>query len=245
MSAPSSVQEEDCTARFAVAGETPYPDLRLASFEGGGQADFRLDTGDVLAVADLAGAYAVVAPGNDEARVRELLGACPGRIYLGDVALLDADAVARLAAEFGSERIGVYLPARRIEVNWSLDTESNADFRVLTPSHCQPAFEVLWADGTRTGTLLTWWLQVMVEKGASSALLHLDLADDNDLNIAAGLVEDYGPRLWFSALSPERADFEQWVRWGQVRQLALASRTRAENPSLMALLTPGAEQQVA
>ena len=230
---------------FAAPPASPFPDLQLASLESTGQADFLFDRSETIPVGGVDARLGVLAPAADEARLREWLNACDGRVYLGDAALLDAELIGRLAAEFGGERIGVYLPARRVEVSWSMDIVSNADFRVVTPSYCQPAFEVLLANGGRTCTLLTWWLGVMFEKGATSALLHLDLADDTDLNIAAGLVEEHGERLWFAALNPAAADFEQWVRWGQVRRLALGGVTRASNPSLIALLAPADERQVA
>lgn len=157
-----------------------------------------------------------------EARAGELLALGAARVLLADAALLDSAVIARLSQQYGSERIGVYLPARKMGVSWTLETVSNADFSCLAPSYGKAAWEVLLADGSGTGTDVEWWLQEMFRLGASMALVAMDMQDD-DLNICAGLIENGGDRLWFTPLHQPDADLEPWVRYGQVRQLLLPS----------------------
>lgn len=160
-----------------------------------------------------------------EARVGELLSRGADRVLLADAALLDSAVIARLAERYGSEHIGVYLPAGKMEVSWTLETVSNEDFNCLTPSYGKVAWEVLLSDGTGTGTDVEWWLEEMSRLGASMALVAIDMQDD-DLNVCAGLVENGGDRLWFTPLHQRDADLEPWVRYGQVRQLLLPALPR-------------------
>ena len=166
-----------------------------------------------------------------EARAVELLALGAARVLLADAALLDSAVIARLAQEYGSERIGVYLPARKMGVSWVLETVSNEDFNCLTPSYGKPAWEVLLNDGSGTGTDVEWWLQEMFNLGASIALVAMDMQDD-DLNICAGLVESYGDKLWFAPLHQPDADLEPWVRYGQVRQLLLPPLPRFDEAEM-------------
>ena len=129
--------------------------------------------------------------------------------------------VDRLVARHGAERIGIYAPLRRQAVSWSFDTVSNADFRVVTPSFCEPSWEVLRADGSGTGTLAAWWLKAMRELGAGSLLVRADITDDTDLNLCATLVEEFGAALWLGPLQGKIPSLADWVRYGQLRQLAL------------------------
>lgn len=170
-----------------------------------------------------------------EAHARQLLSAGAPRVYLGEAALLDSAVVGKLAAEFGSERVGIHVPVKRMRVNWSMDTTSNADFRVMTPSVCEPCWEILMADGTRSGTHATWWLGEMFELGASSALIQADIADDADLNILAGLTERWADRLWLAPLHEPNPDFEAWVSLGGATRLAVSDALYQNSPYLMAL----------
>lgn len=171
--------------------------------------------------------------GADEAR-RLLSGGAP-RVYLGEAALRDSAVIGQLAAEFGSGRIGVYVPARRMQANWSMDIVSNADFRVMTPSVCEPCLEVLRADGARSGTHAAWWIGEMFGLGASSALLRADFADDDDLNILAGLTERWGDRLWLAPLHGTAPDFASWVGLGGATRLAVPDALYQNSPYLTAL----------
>lgn len=98
----------------------------------------------------------VVLPTQELARARELLAGGVAGVMLGDAALRDAMTVATLAQEFGSQRVGVHAPLARLEISWAMDTESNADFRVMRPSFCEPAWELVLADGSRSGALAGW-----------------------------------------------------------------------------------------
>jgi hypothetical protein len=165
----------------------------------------------------------IVVPEASAVHAKELLIAGAQKVLLGDAALLDSALVKQLADEFGKERIGVWLPAKRMEVSWSLDLDCNADFRCLTPSLCAPSWEVLKSDGTRTGTEVGWWMEQMFSLGASLALVGaFDLQDDQDLNICAGLTERFGLHFWLTPMGDEVAHLAPAVRFGSVTQLVLS-----------------------
>ncbi len=170
---------------------------------------------------DLSG-IAIVVPKAGTARAKQLLTAGARQVLLGDAALLDSALVKQLADQFGGERIGLWLPAKRMEVSWSLDLDCNADFRCLTPSLGAPSWEVIKSDDSRTGTEVGWWAEQMLTLGASIVLVGtFDLVDDVDLNICAGLTERFGPRLWFTPLGDQVSDLAPAVRFGNVTQLVL------------------------
>ncbi|CAG0931884.1 MAG: hypothetical protein BIFFINMI_04183 [Phycisphaerae bacterium] len=177
----------------------------------------------------------IVAPERGQDALRQLLLAGAQRVYIGEAALLDGSLVEALAAEFGAERIGLYLPLQRMQVSWSMDAVSNADFRVMTPSVCEPCWEILRADGTRSGTHAAWWIGEMFKRGASSALLRVDMTDDADLNILAGLSERWGERLWLAPLADPAPDFAAWVELGGVRRIAASEGLLQSDPYLAAL----------
>jgi hypothetical protein len=165
-------------------------------------------------------------------RARELLAAGYGGVLLGDAALEDSTVVVRLAAEFGAERIGVVASCVRAEIGWSMDAETNADFRFMRPSRCEPDWEIVTSEGGRTGMLVRPWLREMFRLGAQVAMIRMDVLDDADLNIAAGLAEDHGARLWFAPAGGRTAAIEDWVRFGQVRRIAWPAATWDEHPCL-------------
>ncbi len=168
-------------------------------------------------------------------QARSLLAQGAPRVYLGEAALLDSTVVGKLAAEFGGERIGVYVPARRMQVSWSMDTVSNADFRVMTPSVCEPCWEILRADGSGSGTHAAWWIGEMFRLGAADALMRADIEDDADLNILAGLTECWGDRLWLAPLNEANPDLEAWVGLGRASRLAVPDAIYQNSPYLKAL----------
>ncbi len=190
-----------------------------------GPADcFAIDDGQPHSPARIAG---MILPREPLARARELLASGAAKVYLGEAALHDSSAVQRLSAEFGGARVGIYVPARRMDVSWSIDSISNADFKFMMPSVCEPCWEILDHAGARTGTHAGWWIGEMFALGASSALVQADLADDTDLNICAGLVERFGERLWIGPLGAAGGDIESWMREGTVRQLVLPAELYA------------------
>ena len=174
-------------------------------------------------------------PVGGEAGIRAILDAGAQLVFIGEDALLDGTLVERLASEYGSGRIGLHVPVRRMLVNWSMDCDSNADFRVMTPSVCEPCWEILRADGSRSGTHAGWWLGEMFRLGASQALIQVDMADDTDLNILAGLTERWGDRLWLAPLTDPAPDFSAWVELGGARQLAASEAVIQNHPYLTAL----------
>ena len=168
-------------------------------------------------------------------RARELLARGAARVLPGEAALLDSSLIEALSREFGSERVGVWVPARRLEVSWALDLHSNADFRCVTPSYAKPAWEVLKSDGSRSGTDAGWWLGQMLARGASLALLGVDIADDTDLNLCAELVEQSGTCLWLTPLTNTEADLLPWIQFGQARNLAIPNSAHYDEAAMLAL----------
>jgi hypothetical protein len=183
---------------------------------------------------DLARASVVLRAAGRE-RACELIARGAERVLLGEAALLDGGLIETLSRELGAEKVGVWVPARRMEVSWALDLHSNADFRCVTPSYAKPAWEVLKSDGSRSGTDAGWWLGQMLERGASLALLGADIADDTDLNLCAELVEQFGSRLWLTPLANPVVDLLPWVQFGQARNLAIPDSEHYDEAAMLAL----------
>ena len=163
----------------------------------------------------------VVLPRGGAERARELAARNADRVLLGDAAVGDSGIVAPLAEEFGEEWLGLWLPVRRMAVSWSLDTESNADFRCVTPSRVKPAWEILLSDGSATGTDASWWAGQMLARGAGTMLIAADLTSDADLNICAELAEQFADRLWLTPSTETVTDLRPWVEYGRVRNLVV------------------------
>lgn len=163
----------------------------------------------------------IILDAQSQAEAGTLLRMGAARVFVGEAALFDAQVVERLVQRWGSARIGISVPVRRQVVSWSFETESNEDFSVVTPSLCEPTWEVLCADGESSGTRATAWVDSMLGMGASSVLLRADIADDADLNLCASMVETLGSKLWVSPLHDASAPIEDWIRYGQATQIAL------------------------
>ena len=163
----------------------------------------------------------VVLQNGDETRAATLLAAGIPSVFLGEAALLDGKVVQRLLAAYGEERIGIVASLRRKTVSWEFETTSNADFKTLTPSVCEASFEVLRADGDSSGILASWWLLAMRDLGVTQFLVRANIRDNADLNLCAGLVESFGAALWLAPLSDCAPPLEDWIVFGQARQLAL------------------------
>ncbi|WP_420475168.1 hypothetical protein [Noviherbaspirillum sp. ST9] len=156
------------------------------------------------------------------ARARMLLQAGAKQVLIGEAALLDSTLIATLASEFGKDRVGVWVPAQRIARNWTLDNHAcNADFCCITPSGGAPAWEILRSDGSGSGTDVQWWTAQMVERGAATVLVAADMHDDDDLNICAGMAECLGGAFWMTSLKSPTIEMEDWVRYGQARNMAV------------------------
>lgn len=168
-------------------------------------------------------------------RARELLERGAERVLPSEAALLDSSLVENLSREFGSERVGVWVPARCLEVSWVLDLHSNADFRCVTPSYAKPAWEVLKSDGSGSGTDAGWWLAQMLQRGASLALLGVDIADDIELNLCAELAEQFGACLWLTPLANPETDLLPWVQFGQARNLVIPNSKHGDEAAMLAL----------
>lgn len=163
----------------------------------------------------------VVLHGEPEGMATALLNAGAKKVFLGEVALYDSTVVSRLVQTFGGERIGVHVPVRRQSVSWGFETESNEDFNVVTPSLCEPVWEVLKANGEASGMRAASWINAMLHHGVSTVLLRADMADDVDLNLCAGLVETVADKLWVAPLTEVAPAIADWVNFGHVTQLAL------------------------
>ncbi|WP_136416002.1 hypothetical protein [Herbaspirillum sp. ST 5-3] len=168
-------------------------------------------------------------------RARAVLQADARQVLLGEAALLDDSLIATLSKEFGSPRIGLWIPVQRMARSWALDSYSNADFRCITPSSGAPAWEVLKSDGSATGTDAQWWIGQMLARGVTTALVAVDMQDDDDLNICAGMVECFGPALWLTPRTNAPAELEDWVRYGQARNIALRQLQRDDAVAMRAL----------
>lgn len=156
-----------------------------------------------------------------EARVDELLARGAERVLLGNLALNDSSAVERLVAQYGGERIGLWVRSARAVSSWTLDAETpSGGFKCMLPSMGVAGWDVLKNDGTSTGTDAEWWIGQMLERGVSLVLVSNDLQDE-DMNVCATLVLNHGDKLWFTTRLDPHADLEPWVRWGQVRQMVL------------------------
>lgn len=163
----------------------------------------------------------VVLNGEAESVANTLLDAGVRKVFVGEAALLESATVTRLLKRFGASRIGLHAPVKRQAVSWSFETVSNADFRVVTPSLCQPVWEVLRANGESSGVQTLPWLEEMVHRGVQSVLLRADICDDTDLNLCAGMVEALGDKLWVAPLHDPAPALGDWINFGQTTQLAL------------------------
>ncbi|MBI2310938.1 MAG: hypothetical protein HYU77_00330 [Betaproteobacteria bacterium] len=229
-----------------MSTETPAPRIILARWATHSAAE----PGELVFIPESGGAApqpadaCVILPAQGAERARALLAQGVRQVLLGEAALLDSAQLDQLAREFGPARIGLYVPSKRMQVSWSMDVVSNADFRFVTPSLCEPSWEVLRADGSRTGTIVDWWIGAMFDLGASSALVRVDLEDDNDLNICARLTERFGDRLWLAAAEGAAPAFDQWVEYGKAMRLVVSDEQYQENPAILALRgVPGPDQQ--
>lgn len=183
--------------------------------------------------ASLAGLAGVVVVHGDEARIAALLERGAARVFVGDAALADPAVIARLQ-RFGAARLGVYARARRMVNHWSFDTTSNADFRIVAPSVCEPAWEVLRGDGSVAATHAHHWIERMARRGARMVLLQADIRDDADLNLCAGLVEHFGDAVCFAPADDANPRLDEWVRYGQVRRIALPPHLYRRREALLA-----------
>jgi len=173
-----------------------------------------------------------------EERASELIALGAERVLLADAALLDSTAVMRLVQQHGAERVGVWLPVKKRQISWAIDYISNEDFNCLTPSYGKAGWEVVKSDGASTGTDAEWWVSEMLSLGASMVLISVD-AQDDDLNICAGLMENHGVKLWFTPWQQPDADLEPWVRFGRIRRLVLPAQN-ARDEQEMALIRAAA-----
>jgi hypothetical protein len=207
-----------------VPSVTPACEFRcIADATSGSEAGdgaFVVDRPDLDASA-IRAAAGIVLPTQGAGRAAALLAAGAKCVLLGESALRDASIVAALGAEFGEGRVGVFAPSRRLAVQWGFDTVSNADFKVLTPSLGAPAWEVVLADGTGTGTHTLWWIGQMLALGAAQALLRVDILDDADLNLCADCVERFGDSVWVGPLADGAPKIDEWIAFGHARRLAL------------------------
>lgn len=163
----------------------------------------------------------VVLGAESETAAVQVLSAGASRVFLADAAITDPGVVSRLIQRFGAARLGLHVPVRRQSVSWSFETQSNEDFNVVTPSLCEPTWEVLLSNGESTGQRAAAWVDAMLSLGLQTVLMRADIADDTDLNLCAGMVETLGSKLWMAPLNDPAPPIADWVAYGQVRQLAL------------------------
>lgn len=172
----------------------------------------------------------VVLPQGGEAEARDWLGSGAARVLFADAAISDTGFIRRMVAALGADKVGVWLPVKRMGVKWVLDKTSNADFSCMTPSVGKPAWEVLHSNHARTGIDADWWARQMRQQGASCILVSTDYSDAHDHNIAAEMVEKCAGTLWFSPLGQTTVEWEQesWQRYGNASQFVLPPEAEAE-----------------
>lgn len=191
----------------------------------------------LLSVPSLVVNAQVVLAGEPVSTAVALLRAGARKVLLGEAALLDGTAVQQLVSAFGSGRVGLHAPVQRQAVNWTIETESNEDFSVITPSVCEPVWEVLKANGETSGVRAVTWVSTLIAQGASTVLLRADIEDDADLNLCAGMVEAAGEKLWVAPLAKSTPVstpvFADWIEFGQVARLALPTALYANRHALV------------
>lgn len=183
------------------------------------QPAFMMDRGPTSA--RLSG-LAVVLPGAGLAQARARLAAGARQVLFADAARQDPALLRAALAEFGADRVGAWVPVRRMPVSWAMDTQSNGDFKCMVPSNPQARWEVLGGDLHGTGGDAARWIEQLARMGVGTVLVSAHMQDERDLDLCAGLVEDFGERLWFSPLKAAEADLAAWVEFGRVRRLVLA-----------------------
>lgn len=171
-----------------------------------------------------------------EGRAQSLLDRGARCVHVGEAAIDDPELLGRLARHFGRARVGLFVPGRRMANQWSFETTSNADFKVVTPSVCEPAWEVLRADGTPTGLRVHHWVEAMAREVSGTVIVQIDIEDDADLNLCAGLVEVLGERVCIAPAAQRDPALDDWVRHGRVRRIALS-------PALYARYSRGMSSQ--
>lgn len=205
-----------------------------ASVDDAGRFGRPLVFGSSIPAASIDRLAGVVLPHQPESRAQVLLERGAPCVFVGDAALADRGLVGRLAGRYGGERVGVFVPARRMANQWSFETTSNADFKVVAPSCCEAAWEVLRADGSGSGLSAQRWVDAMVGAGARSALVQVDIEDDTDLNLCAGLVETLGERVCLTPARQTAPALDDWIRFGQARWIALAPPLYLRRRALLA-----------
>ncbi len=188
--------------------------------------DARLATGG-----DRRGLRVVVGEDNCDEVPGLLAGGALGIVLAGTSPTL-ASQVARLVRENGRERIGVWADTAPMQVRWRLEIESNADFKTLAPSMPEPCWELLDCDGGRTGIRADYWLERLFDLGAGMAVVRAKLSDaeDRDLNVAAGLVERFGHRIWLTPADSCACPLDPWVEHGRVRRFVLPEAWQVAEP---------------
>lgn len=154
----------------------------------------------------------------------ELLARGASMAFVAGAPARMGECVPRLAAQVGAPRVGVLVEAAPMEVRWCLECESNADFKTMAPSMPESCWEVMAPEGIRTGIRVDHWLRTIFAKGATAALVQADLSEarDSDLNVCAGLVEEFGARLWLAPSGSAPCDLQPWMQLGRARRFVLA-----------------------
>lgn len=190
-----------------------------------GRPAFMFDRGDLGAsLRDVA----VVLRSGGMAPARARLAAGARQVLLADGALRDIAVMQGAIAEFGAARVGAWLPLKRMEVGWALDSQSNGDFKCMVPSNPEARWEVLDSGLQCTGTEARACIDSLARLGVTTVLVSVDMRDERDLDLCAGLMQRFGSMLWFSPLDETAADLASWVEFGQVDRLVLPQSRAAD-----------------
>ncbi len=231
MSPPGRPEGEYRSARHEAAPATgqrrPLSLARWASGLAAASLDYPAFMFDHDELPSRLSNVSVVLEGGGLDRVRARLAAGARQVLLAGVALQDAALMRTAIAEFGAARVGAWLPAQRVAVSWVLDTQSNGDFKCMAPSNPQASWEVLTGDLQSTGTEVGARIEQLVHAGLQTILISVDMQDDRDLDLCAGLMERFGAHLWFSPFTTVDADLASWIEFGQVNALVLPDNAAA------------------
>ncbi|MDH3355002.1 MAG: hypothetical protein OEL79_07295 [Chromatiales bacterium] len=171
-----------------------------------------------LSAQEASGNRTVVVRSGDEIRINALLDDSLCRVLIGEATFIDEDLIKRLVDRFGSERIGLWLPVQLFESNWSLDSESNADFNVIAVTNPVPRWNLLDTAGEPRDIDAFYYAKKMIAQGAGAVMLEVSNPQDEDLTVCAELSEVLGDKLW---LSSNENEWDYWVRYSGVTRLVL------------------------
>ncbi len=170
----------------------------------------------------------VVTPMGGRERIDELLAAGACKVLIGEAALLDSELVKEMVEKHRAERIGIWLPVRRTSANWSLDSESNADFTFVAITTPLPRWMVRRADGSLTDVDALWWAGEMMKLGSLSVVVSVSEPHDDDLLSCAEMSEIAADNFWLDTATTDIEELRFWVKYGHAQWLVMPAESELE-----------------